>query len=103
MENWRAMTIHSFGFQVQCGGCEAWVTNVSAEDVAAAHAGKGRCHDCLVKSPHIVEVTVPPEEPVDAPEETVADLKAEETTVEVGVDPGAPEEVPAKVPRLKEK
>lgn len=116
MVNWRTMTLHSFGFQVQCGGCEAWVTNVAAEDVAAAHAGKGRCHDCVVKSPVIVEVTVPaaPEESVDAGapgEEAEEDPYARGRTPEASpapeaapagwgaedaADPGEPEGAPLK-------
>jgi hypothetical protein len=93
VQNWRGMTRHSFGFQVQCGECHAWVTEVSAQDVVEARAGKGRCRECVAKSPAIVEVpvasapaepTAPPQGPVAPPtveevdpEETVAELKAE--------------------------
>ena len=59
MENWRTMPVHSFGFQVQCGACEAWVTQVAAKDVADATAGKGRCHECVAKSPVVVEALAP--------------------------------------------
>lgn len=88
MENWRSTPVHSFGYEVQCGGCLAWVTQVAARDVADAKAGKGRCSDCVAKSPVVVEVpTSPgPEMPLDA-EEPVSDVAG---AVEV---PGTIEEV----------
>jgi len=100
--NWRAMPLHSFGYEVQCGGCEAWVTNVSAKDVADAQAGKGRCRDCVVKSPVVVEVPAPAavEEPVEAgePEEAAVEEEAAPAGwgAEDAADSGEPEGAPLK-------
>lgn len=104
VENWRSMPLHTFGFQVQCGGCEEWVTSVWAKDVADAQGGRGRCRDCVLKAPFVVEVPAPaaPEEPVEsgAPE-AEADVAVEADpespipgTVEATEDLGEPEVAP---------
>jgi len=67
---WRAKPIFGFALDVMCGGCEKWVREVAADSAAEATNGEGRCRECLLKEPVIVEVEPEPAVLVEAePEE----------------------------------
>jgi len=70
---WRAKPIFGFALDVMCGGCQKWVREVAADSAAEATNGEGRCRECLLKEPVIVEVEPEPAVLVEAPaDEAVA-------------------------------